>query len=84
MTDRFARTDNSTSVTCNTQIGHYYGGTWQGIINQLDYIQEMGFTAIWISPVTTQLTQSTADGEAYHGYWQTDLYGLNPNFGTQA
>ena len=41
---------------------------------QLDYIQNMGFTAIWITPVTEQLNQSTADGEAYHGYWQQDMH----------
>jgi alpha-amylase len=33
----------------------------------------MGFTAIWITPVTKQLPQHTADGEAYHGYWQQDM-----------
>jgi len=42
----------------------------------------MGFTAIWISPVTAQMTQNTSEGEAYHGYWQQNIYGLNPNFGT--
>lgn len=42
----------------------------------------MGFTAIWISPVTEQLPQDTGDGTAYHGYWQQDIYSLNPNFGT--
>lgn len=36
----------------------------------------MGFTAIWITPVTEQLPQSTSDGEAYHGYWQHDMYVL--------
>lgn len=40
---------------------------------KLDYIQGMGFTAIWITPVTEQLPQSTSDGEAYHGYWQQDM-----------
>lgn len=37
----------------------------------------MGFTAIWISPVTEQLPQDTADGEAYHGYWQQKMYVLS-------
>ncbi|KAK4991794.1 hypothetical protein LTR50_001611 [Elasticomyces elasticus] len=44
----------------------------------------MGFTAIWISPVTYNLPQNTAYGYAYHGYWQQDLYKLNSNFGTAA
>lgn len=44
MTDRFARTDGSTSATCD--LNEYCGGTWQGLISRLDYIQQMGFTAV--------------------------------------
>ncbi|KAK4996110.1 Alpha-amylase A type-3 [Elasticomyces elasticus] len=84
LTDRFARTDGSTTATCNTGDRKYCGGSYQGIINHLDYIQGMGFTAIWISPVTYNLPQNTAYGYAYHGYWQQDLYKLNSNFGTAA
>jgi glycosidase len=47
-----------------------------GIVNHLDYIQGMGFDAIWISPIVT----NTPGG--YHGYWSKDLYGINPYFGT--
>ncbi|KAB8239457.1 alpha-amylase [Aspergillus alliaceus] len=82
LTDRFARTDGSTSATCNTEDRRYCGGTWKGIIDKLDYIQGMGFTAIWITPVTGQLPQNTAYGEAYHGYWQQDIYALNSHYGT--
>ena len=82
LTDRFARTDGSTTSTCNTQDRIYCGGTWQGIINHLDYIQGMGFTAIWISPITLNLPQDTIYGEAYHGYWQQNIDALNSNFGT--
>jgi hypothetical protein len=49
LTDRFARTDGSTTATCNTGDQIYCGGTWQGIINHLDYIQNMGFTAVSFS-----------------------------------
>jgi len=44
LTDRFARTDGSTSASC--QRAEYCGGTWRGLINNLDYIQGMGFTAV--------------------------------------
>ncbi|RDW88123.1 hypothetical protein BP6252_00155 [Coleophoma cylindrospora] len=84
VTDRFARTDGSTTYSCSTADQAYCGGTWQGIIKHLDYIQGMGFTAIWISPVTAQLAGSSLDGSAYHGYWQQDIYSLNSNFGTAA
>ena len=82
LTDRFAITNGSTTSTCNTQDRIYCGGTWQGITNHLDYIQGMGFTAIWISPITLNLPQDTYYGQAYHGYWQQDIDALNPNFGT--
>ncbi|KAL4788290.1 glycoside hydrolase superfamily [Aspergillus varians] len=82
LTDRFARTDNSTTTECDTSVGRYCGGTWQGIINQLDYIQGMGFTAIWITPVTEQV-ENSSHGDAYHGYWQQDIYALNSHLGTK-
>ncbi|CAL5871101.1 uncharacterized protein PFLUO_LOCUS5347 [Penicillium psychrofluorescens] len=44
----------------------------------------MGFTAIWITPVTYQLQGNTGDGTAYHGYWQQDAYALNSNYGSAA
>ncbi|KAL4984959.1 glycoside hydrolase superfamily [Aspergillus falconensis] len=82
LTDRFARTDNSTTAECDTSAMKYCGGTWQGIINQLDYIQGMGFTAIWITPVTANL-EDGQHGEAYHGYWQQDIYALNRHLGSE-
>ncbi|KAJ5494840.1 Glycoside hydrolase superfamily [Penicillium fimorum] len=82
LTDRFGRSDNSVTAGCNVNDRNYCGGSWQGIINQLDYIQGMGFTAIWITPVTKQLSQNTGDGSSYHGYWQQDIYNVNPNHGT--
>lgn len=84
LTDRFARTDGSTTATCDTGDQIYCGGSWQGIINQLDYIQNMGFTAIWISPIVENLVGDSADGEAYHGYWAQDINALNSNFGTES
>lgn len=46
VTDRFALTDGSTTAECDISLGRHCGGTWQGIINKLDYIQGMGFTAV--------------------------------------
>ncbi|KAI5210720.1 putative alpha-amylase [Aureobasidium subglaciale] len=82
MTDRFARTDGSTTSSCD--LGDYCGGTWKGLVNHLDYIQDMGFTAVWISPVVENVNGSTADGSSYHGYWAQDIYAVNTNYGTAA
>ncbi|OQD67747.1 hypothetical protein PENPOL_c003G06598 [Penicillium polonicum] len=82
VTDRFARSDNSTTATCDAGLGEYCGGSFQGIINKLDYIQELGFDAVWISPVQSQEATRTVNLAAYHGYWPNDLYSINSHFGT--
>ncbi|KAG9248332.1 glycoside hydrolase superfamily [Calycina marina] len=82
ITDRFGRADNSTTAPCNVTEQVYCGGTWQGVINHLDYIQGMGFTAIWISPITSNINGSSTVGESYHGFWPNDINTLNSNFGT--
>lgn len=43
----------------------------------------MGFTALQISPVTHNIENDTIVGDAYHGYYQDDLYALNEHFGTR-
>lgn len=84
LTDRFARSDGSTSAPCNVVDGRYCGGSWKGITESLDYIQGMHFDAIWISPIVSQIPEATVDGEAYTAYWANDLYALNPHFGTKS
>ena len=74
LTDRFART--SDTGKCN--LSKYCGGNFKGIIQKLDYIKGMGFDAIWISPVIENYPGS------YHGYHFTNLYTINPYFGTEA
>ena len=75
LTDRFARGDGSTNACGN--LSGYCGGNYQGMINELDYIKNMGFDAIWISPIVDNL-----DG-GYHGYWARNWEGVNSNFGTE-
>lgn len=82
MVDRFARTDLSTTAPCDTSAQVYCGGTWKGLISKLDYIQGMGFTAVWISPIVSQIEGNTKDGSSYHGYWAKDINSLNSAFGT--
>jgi alpha-amylase len=82
LTDRFALSNGDTTAPCNVEKGRYCGGTWAGIEEKLDYIQGMGFDAIWISPITQNIERSTDYGEAYHGYWQQDIYSINTHFGT--
>lgn len=80
MTDRFARSNASDESSCDPY--KYCGGSWTGIVDRLDYIQDLGFTAIQISPVVKNIPDETKYGEAYHGYWPQNLYALNEHFGT--
>jgi len=75
LTDRFARSDNNNEACKN--LTEYCGGTFRGIIDNLDYIHEMGFDAIWISPVV----DNTDKG--YHGYWTRDWTKINSHFGSE-
>lgn len=55
-----------------------HGGDLQGIINSVDYISDLGFTAVWPTPV---LTNDMSRG-SYHGYAITNYYQVDPRFGT--
>ncbi|MDI7267955.1 MAG: alpha-amylase family glycosyl hydrolase, partial [Myxococcota bacterium] len=82
--DRFADGDpnNNYNVDRNSP-GRYHGGDWQGIIDKLDYIEALGVTAIWISPVVGNVDEDAGYG-SYHGYWTQDFLRVNPNFGDLA
>ena len=79
ITDRYAR---SSDLGAECEIANYCGGTYAGIVERLDYIQNMGFTALQISPINENLNQTTMYGQAFHGYWPQNLLELNLNFGT--
>ena len=55
-----------------------HGGDIEGITQHLDYIHDLGFTAVWPQPM---LTNNMKKG-SYHGYAITDLYQIDPRFGT--
>lgn len=75
VTDRFARNDGDLSPC--TDLSNYCGGGFVGLLENLDYIQGMGFDAIWLSPVI--LNTPTC----YHGYCAQDFYSINPHFGSE-
>src|ERR1700689_4416938 len=50
--DRFADGDlNNDQGVQPYALGRYQGGDWQGVIDHLDYLQTLGVTTLWISPV---------------------------------
>lgn len=58
--------------------GGRHGGDIEGIMNHLDYIHDMGFTAIWLNP----LLENNMQKYSYHGYSTTDFYKVDPRFGS--
>jgi len=84
--DRFANGDPSNDINENlleksiNRDDDYarHGGDIKGITNHLDYIHDMGFTAIWSCPLLT----NNMPQASYHGYAMTDFYEIDPRFGT--
>ncbi|KAK2597352.1 hypothetical protein QQS21_006049 [Conoideocrella luteorostrata] len=76
LTDRIARSSSDSGGSACRNLGDYCGGTFQGLQGKLDYIRNMGFDAIWITPVVA----NTEGG--YHGYWAQDLYAVNSKYGS--
>ncbi|SDN13981.1 alpha-amylase family glycosyl hydrolase [Bacillus sp. OK048] len=77
MVDRFfnADTKNDTDVNTLDPLA-YNGGDFQGVMDKLDYLKDMGFTAIRL----TSIFDNSAGG--YHGYWVKDFYKTEEHFGS--
>jgi glycosidase len=84
--DRFANADTSNDIVAGLneqgidRKDDYarHGGDIKGITNYLNYVDDMGFTAIWSTPLLTNDMKESS----YHGYAITDLYQPDPRFGT--
>ena len=84
LVDRFANGDrnNDFNVVPHSPAA-YHGGDWQGLIDRLDYLDELGVTALWISPVVKNVEED-AGVAGYHGYWTQDFTQPNLHFGDLA
>lgn len=85
MPDRFANGDQTNDSHPavvekgnRSKPGGRHGGDIQGMINQLDYIKNLGATAIWPTP----LMEDNDSTYSYHTYGQSDLYKIDPRYGT--
>ncbi|MDG4765567.1 pullulanase-type alpha-1,6-glucosidase [Solwaraspora sp. WMMD406] len=81
------RGDRLTTGYDPTDKGFYQGGDLKGVIDNLDYIDGLGTTAIWLAPVfANRPVQGSGDdvSAGYHGYWITDFTQVDPHFGTVA
>lgn len=86
MPDRFANGNSNNDVVDEmrekkvdrTDSFARHGGDIQGISNHLDYIADLGVTAIWLNP--TQ--ENDMESGSYHGYAITDYYQIDKRFGS--
>jgi glycosidase len=70
-----------------TATGFYHGGDLKGLTGKLDYLQDLGVTAIWFAPIFKNKPVQGPKGDesaGYHGYWVTDFTRPDPHFGTAA
>ncbi|GAC1556306.1 MAG: hypothetical protein NVS3B10_16830 [Polyangiales bacterium] len=81
LVDRFADGDASNDHRVDRSApARFHGGDWRGLAEHLDYVQALGVSAIWISPIVKNV-ETDAGIDSYHGYWQQDPFALNPHFG---
>ena len=81
--DRFANGEQANDQIAGlgdfdpTEAGKRHGGDLEGIIDHLDFLADLGVTALWLNPVL-----ENNGPNSYHGYAATDLYRIDPRFGT--
>ena len=85
MSDRFANGNPNNDTTKETtekgdrkNPGGRHGGDIEGIIKNLDYIKQLGATAVWPTPIC----EDNDKQYSYHGYGQSDVYKIDPRYGT--
>ncbi len=85
MPDRFANGDKSNDNATGMKEqadpsapGGRHGGDLKGVSDRLSYIKELGATTIWMTP----FLEDNEPTYSYHGYAQSDLYKIDPRYGT--
>ncbi|HNW44188.1 MAG TPA: alpha-amylase family glycosyl hydrolase [Elusimicrobiales bacterium] len=90
MTDRFVDGDSGNNNIYGDEyqpsnLKYYQGGDFKGLMQNLDHIKDMGFTAIWITPPVMQPPgryqnlDGSYDAAGYHGYWAWDFSRIDPH-----
>ena len=71
----------------DTKKGYFHGGDLKGLLDKIEYIEDLGTTAIWLTPSFKNRPVQGPPGSrsaGYHGYWVTDFEQIDPHFGTNA
>jgi glycosidase len=91
MTDRFADGDptndgpdahdvatSSSAAAERAKPRGWHGGDLRGVTQHLDYLQQLGITTVWTTPVYS----NQGEAQSYHGYGATDMYAVDPHYGS--
>jgi glycosidase len=87
MTDRFndgdlSNNDHGFNLYKPEDTRFYSGGDLQGVIDKIDYIKQLGATALWITPPNANMWYSARNGvTGYHGYWSRNFETVDEKFG---
>ncbi|WP_102126615.1 alpha-amylase family glycosyl hydrolase [Deinococcus planocerae] len=85
MPDRFFDGDRTNNAGVDrTNLRAWHGGDLTGLTQKLPYIQGLGATAVWLTPIYRQQAGNSFDTAPYHGYWPADFRDVDPHFGTLA
>jgi len=85
LVDRFANGDPSNDGTIDRNDPQaWHGGDLAGVTQNSDYIADMGFSRIWLSPIFATRDDKWKEYGAFHGYWTYDLRRIHHRFGDRA
>ena len=84
MVDRFANGDavNDGSIDLSDPQA-FHGGDLRGVLDRVDHLSELGVRTVWLTPIFAMQTSKFEGHGAFHGYWVSDPYALEPRFGTE-
>lgn len=78
LTDRFKNPNiNDADTRSLSNKRGYHGGNFKGIEEKIPYLQDLGITALWITPVYLNIGRF-GDTDSYHGYWTMDFELIDP------
>lgn len=90
LTDRFNNGDTSNDNPNGenydkSHLETYHGGDFQGLIDKLDYLKDLGVNTIWITPIVDNINFNLRYGKdaqyGYHGYWAKDFTKIDEHLG---
>ncbi|MDB5046265.1 MAG: glycosyl hydrolase [Deinococcus sp.] len=83
MPDRFADGNAANNAAVNRANPRaWHGGDLPGLTAKLPYLQQLGATALWMTPIYRQQSGNSFETAAYHGYWPANFQEVDPHFGT--